>query len=82
MNTEDVIKLGITMGLKFDRKSNYPDTLDSGIVVFNGCNGQRFLIDTNHGDDSIYADLGIALITYGKRLKCVEFSNVISINND
>ena len=82
MNVEDVIKIGLMMGLNFNRNTNFPDMLESGKVVFDGCNGQRFLIDTNHGDDSIYADLGVALITYGKRLKCLEINRVININND
>ena len=82
MTSEKIIKLGIALGLHFNEKTNYPDALARGLVVFDGCNGQRFLFECDWNNEKIYTEMGEALITYGKRLKALEISRVLSINND
>jgi hypothetical protein len=82
MTKEDVIKTGTMMGLYFNEKTNFKDMLERGIVVFDGCNGQRFLIDSNWTDDEIYTEIGHALILKGKRMKALEIHQVLSINSD
>lgn len=82
MEINELRKLATTMGLSFSRSSNYIDNLKKGLVVFDGCNGQRFSIDTNWSDEKIYKTIGESLILMGKRLKSVEINRVISINSD
>lgn len=82
MTKEEIIDLGVKLGLQFDEKTNYPDALAKGRVVFDGCNGQRFLFESNWGDDEILSKMGESLILFGKRLKCLEISRVISVNSD
>ena len=82
MTSEKIIKLGVSLGLFFDAKTNYPDALAKGRVVFDGCNGQRFLFESDWNNEMIYSEMGKSLITYGKRLKALEVNRVLSINND
>lgn len=82
MTNKKLIRIGTLMGLNFDENSNFPHALKKGRVVFDGCNGQRFLIESSWEDDKIHSYLGMALIAYGKRLKAMEISNAISINSD
>lgn len=82
MNTEQIITLGTKLGLPFNRPDNYADALKKGRVVFNGCNGQRFLFESKWPDPKIYKQIGKALVLYGMRLKSVEIHNVISITRD
>lgn len=82
MSKEEVIRIGTLMGLFFNEKTNYRDSLERGIVVFDGCNGQRFLIDSNWSDDEILEKIGDSLILFGKRSKSYEIHRVLSINCD
>ena len=82
MKTEKVIKLGVSLGLKFDRKANYQDLLKRGTVVFDGCNGQRFLIESSWLDEEILSNLGQSLMLVGRREKAMEINKVLSINED
>lgn len=82
MTNDEIIRIGTLMGLGFDEKSNYKDMLQRNIVVFDGCNGQRFLIEGSWTDDEILEKFGDSLIVYGKRLKSLEVSRVLSINCD
>lgn len=82
MTSKEIIKLGTQLGLSFDEKTNYPDALAKGRVVFDGANGQRFLFESKWSDKTIYEKMGEALILYGKRLKCLEINRVISIVSD
>lgn len=82
MAIEDIINLGTKLGLSFYEKTNYKDMLDRGMVVFDGCNGQRFLVESSWPDDDIYAAIGSALISQGKRMKALEINRVLSINSD
>jgi hypothetical protein len=82
MTKNKVIELGEIMGLSFNEKTNFPDQLKKGIVVFDGCNGQRFLVDSTWSDKEIYETLGASLILYGKRLIKLEISRLLSINGD
>lgn len=82
MKSKEIIKLGKKLGLKFNPETNFKDQIDKDFVVFDGANGQRFGIDGKLSKDEILEELGDALITYGKRLKCVEISRVLSINSD
>lgn len=70
------------MGLSFNETSNYPTALAQGRVVFDGCNGQRFLVESTWTKEMIHVALGVALIKTGKRMKALEIHNVISINSD
>lgn len=82
MKKDEIIKLGRTLGLQFNEKDNFPDMLEKDIVVFNGCNGQRFLIDGKLNDEQIYREFGAALILYGMRLKAMDINRVMSITSD
>ena len=82
MTKEEVIRIGTLMGLSFDERTNYKDALNNGRVVFDGCNGQRFLIESRWDDDRIFKELGEFLILLGKRKKSYEIHQVLSINSD
>jgi hypothetical protein len=82
MEKDKVIELGEIMGLSFNEKTNFPDQLKKGIVVFDGCNGQRFLINSKWSDKQIYEELGCALILYGKRQMKLELHQLLSITGD
>jgi len=82
MKVEKLIKIGTLLGLSYNGKTNFTDLLSSGRVVFDGCNGQRFLIDSNLSEDEIYKDLGVAVRLLGKREKALEIHRVLSINSD
>lgn len=82
MTTAELIKMGTVMGLEFREKTNYKDSLENGIVVFDGCNGQRSSIDSSWREDVVFEALGKALVLKGKRLKALEISQALSINND
>lgn len=65
MKAEQIIELGTKLGLPFNRDDNYKDMLDRDIVVFNGANAQRFLIDGSWSDDDILANFGKSLRAMG-----------------
>jgi len=65
MKAEQIIELGTKLGLPFNRDDNYKDMLDRDIVVFNGANAQRFIIDGSWSDDDILANFGKALMAVG-----------------
>ncbi len=79
MKTKSLIRLGTLMGLKYNEKSQFPDDLLKGRVVFDGINNQRFLIEASWKDDKIHKELGKSLIEYGQRKKAMEISDAISI---
>ena len=68
-------------GVQF-KKTNFKDALKNGRVVFDGCNGQRFLIESSWDDDKVFEELGQSLILLGKRKKAYEIHQVLSINSD
>ena len=76
---QHVIHIALLMGLSLNVKSNFKDSLSDYIVVFNGANTQRVLIDTKLPWDEIYILLGDAMQRYGKIAKCVEISSVLSV---
>lgn len=82
MKSKEIITLGKKLGLKFNPETNFKDLINNNVVVFDGANGQRFAIDGKLSKDEILEKFGDALIAYGKRLKCVEISRVLSINSD
>jgi hypothetical protein len=82
MKPEELIKLGTTLGLSFNKDTNYKDSLAKGTIVFDGSNGQRFLIESTWPKEKILTELGQSLILMGKRAKCMEIKNVLSINSD
>jgi hypothetical protein len=82
MTKEEIIRIGTLLGLQFEEKTNYRDFLEKEIVVFDGCNGQRFLFDSQWTDDEIYEKLGSSLILMGKRMKALEIHRVLSITSD
>jgi len=82
MTNEEIIKLGTTLGLSFNEKTNYKDMLLKNIVVFDGINGQRFLVKGEWSDDDILSYMGSCLILMGKRQKALDIQQVLSINSD
>lgn len=82
MTKDEIVKLGTNLGLLFNENDNSKDQLEKNIVVFNGCNGQRFLIDGKRSDTDIIREFGAALIQYGMRLKVMDLNRVLSISSD
>lgn len=82
MTNKEIIKLGRTLGLGFDENSNYNDMLERNIVVFDGINGQRFLIEGKWSDKEILQKMGESLILMGERKKKMEINSVLSITSD
>jgi hypothetical protein len=83
MKTKEIIKLGTTLGLKFDEKTCYPHDLENNVVVFNGINGQRFLIDGNDmSDEEILSRMGDALQLMGRRQLKMELHTLLNITSD
>lgn len=83
MKKQEIIDLGVSLGLKFNENDNYQDMLNRDIVVFNGVNNQRFLFDGNKlTKNEVYEEMGKALILMGKRLKCMEIDRVLNILSD
>lgn len=82
MKKEDIIKLGTRLGLSFNEKTNYKVALEKGRVVFDGCNGQRFSIESEWSEDEIYETIGKSLILQGQRMKSLEISRALSITSD
>lgn len=75
-------KIGQLLGLGFREDSQFPSQYNKHIVVFDGVNGQRFLIDGNEPDNIIYKELGNALITMGRRMQKMEINQALSITSD
>ena len=82
MKKERIIEIATLMGLKYDKEHNFPSVIKKGDIYFDGCNGQRFLLCTWWYNKKFYTALGEYLILMGKRLKCMEIHDVISINAD
>jgi len=82
MTNNEIIKLGTTLGLKFNEKDNFPDMLARNNVVFNGINAQRFRFEGSWTDDEILEEMGKALILMGERKKKMEIDRVLSIMSD
>tara|TARA_R110000868_G_scaffold76573_2_gene220053 strand:- start:4643 stop:4897 length:255 start_codon:yes stop_codon:yes gene_type:complete len=72
-----VINMVLIMGLSFNEKDNYLDNLEREIVVFNGANAQRVLIDTKLDWNDIYKKLGDAPIKYGEIKKATEINSAL-----
>ena len=72
MTNEEIIKLGTTLGLHFNRDDNYEDLLAKNNVVFNGINNQRFRFEGNWSNDEILEEMG-------ERKKTMEINRVLSI---
>jgi len=79
MKAEEIIELGTKLGLPFNRNDNYKDMLERDIVVFNGANGQRFLVDGSLSDDSIYDVMGKSLKAIGSMELRLELHGLLSI---
>ena len=83
MKTKEIIKLGTTLGLKFRKETCFPNDLLKNIVVFDGINGQRFLIDGNEmSDDEILSRMGDALQLMGRRELKMELHTLLNITTD
>ena len=83
MKTKKIIKLGTTLGLIFREDSCYPCDLEKNRVVFDGINGQRFLIEGSEmSDDEILSRMGDALKLMGRRQLKMELHDRINIMSD
>jgi hypothetical protein len=82
MTKDEIVTLGTKLGLPFNEKSNFPDALAKGRVVFDGCNGQRFLFESYWSDDVILEEMGKSLILMGRRLQKMDIHNALSITGD
>ncbi len=80
MKTNEIIKLGVSLGLNFNAKTSFKDLLDKDYVVFDGINNQRFAIDgQNLSDIEIYEKMGYYLKQMGRRELQMELHNLLSI---
>jgi len=83
MKTKEIIRLGTTLGLRFKEETCYPNDLLKNIVVFDGVNGQRFLIDDNEmTDDEILKKMGESLKLMGRRELKMELHQRLNITSD
>jgi len=82
MTKEEIIRIGTLMGLSFNENNNFKKLLENGKIVFDGCNGQRFVIESSWEDDKVFEELGRALILFGKRKKVCEIHQTFSMNSD
>ena len=82
MNNEEIIELGTKLGIPFDESTNYKDMLERNIVVFNGVNNQRFLIEGTWSDHEIYRKMGEALKQMGRKSLKMDLNNLLSIMSD
>ena len=83
MKTKEIIKLGTTLGLKFNIKNCYEKDMLNNRVVFDGINGQRFLIEGNDmSDDEILEIMGESLKLMGRRQLKMELHSRLSIMSD
>lgn len=80
MQTNEIISLGTKLGLPFDLKTQFDSNLIKNFVVFDGANGERYSISGEWTDDEILEAFGNHLIEYGKKLKCMEIKQVLSVN--
>lgn len=82
MTNDEIINIGTMLGLHFKRGTNFPDSLENNRVVFNGCNGQRFLIEGSWTIEKIYDEFGESLKLMGRRELKVEMSNLMNEMSD
>jgi len=83
MKTNEIIKLGTTLGLLYNEDDNYEYQLLEDTVVFNGVNGQRFLIEgAVMSDDEILGIMGESLIIMGRRQLKLELGTLLNITSD
>ena len=83
MKKDEIIKLGTTLGLKFNEKTCYPYDLERDFVVFDGVNCQRFSIDGQKlSDDEILEDMGYALKLMGRRKLKLELHTLLNVMSD
>ena len=82
MDKNEIIELGTKLGLRFDEKTNYPDALEKGRVVFDGANGQRFLFEESMTEDEVLERMGESLQLMGRRQLKVDFNRLMSQTSD
>ena len=83
MKSDEIIKLGTTLGLKFNIKNCYEKDILNNRVVFDGINGQRFLIEGDEmSDDEILEIMGESLKLMGRRQLKMELHDRINIMTD
>ena len=82
MTTDEIIKLGTNLGLNFNRDSCFRDHLENSIVVFDGINGQRFLIDGNTSDEEILKKMGESLVLMGRRQLKLDLGYLLCTTGD
>ena len=79
MTKQRLLHIARTMGLCFSPTSNFQDALQQGRYVFDGVNGQRFILETKWSDTEIFTALGTALRAMGRGEKAMEIHDVLSI---
>ena len=77
MTATELEKIGKQLGLSFNEKDNYKDSLNKGIRVFNGANSQRILIDSNWNDSVIYTVLGESLKEFGRIERSMQINELL-----
>lgn len=82
MKNFEIVKLGKSLGLSFSETTQFPDQYNKHMVVFDGCNGQRFLVDGSWTDKEIYKTLGRSLVLQGRREMKLELHRLISPMSD
>lgn len=81
MKKEEIIELGTSLGLNFNERTNYHDQLEKNVVVFDGENSQRFLVDGSWTNEEIYDKMGRALKAMGSMKLRLELHRMLSITN-
>lgn len=81
MSTEELIRLGISMGYSYDKSTQHPAALAIGRVSFDGFGDQRVTVYTASEYEITLQILAKGLIEYGKLQKIHEIKKVLQITN-
>jgi len=79
MTQDEILELGLLMGLKYNPKYNFPSETD---VLFDGINGQRFRFTIDMTDKEIYEKMGNAMRLFGRRQLKLELNTLLNITSD
>lgn len=81
MTKEELIKLGISLGYKYQGNTQNPQSLAQGIISFDGFGDQRITVYAESDKDITLSILGEGLRKYGRLQQIAEVKKVLQITN-